>query len=349
MENHQMHGFHLRRSVVTAGLAFLAIAAGNAATAQEQVNVYSARQETLIQPQIEAFTEATGIVVRLVTGGSDALIERIRTEGVNSPADVLLTVDVGRLVRAKDAGVVRPVESEILNANIPSQYRDASGYWYGLGLRSRVIFYAPDRVDVVDLSTYESLADPMWRDRVCIRSSSNVYNQSLLASMVAHLGGEAAEAWAAGVVANMARVPQGGDRDQILAVAAGECDIAVANTYYFARMLNGTPEQREATSQVRLFWPNQEGRGAHMNISGGAVTVNAPNPENALKFLEFLTTPEAQQIYASSVFEYPVRPGVELADTLVDFGPFKADSVDLESVAAHQSDALRIFDRVGWR
>lgn len=335
--------------VGAAAAAMIVPAIASLAGAQQVVNVYSARQEVLIRPQLDAFTDATGIRVNLISGKDDALIERLRAEAANSPADVLLTVDVGRLVRAKDAGVLQAVASATLEGEIPAQYRDSQGYWIGLAVRSRVIYYAPDRVDAAELSTYEDLADARWRGRICIRSSGNVYNQSLLASLVAHLGAAEAEAWAAGVVGNMARTPQGGDRDQIAAVAAGECDIAVGNTYYFAGMLNGTAAEREAARKVRLFWPNQNGRGAHVNVSGGGVAANAPNRENAVRLLEYLVGEEAQRIYAESVYEYPVRAGVPVAPILFEFGAFKADAIDLEVVAAHQAEALRIFDRVEWR
>lgn len=336
-----------RLLAVAGALLFAALPAP--AQAQGEVNVYSARQEVLIRPQLDGFTAATGITVKLVAGNDDALIERIRAEGANSPADVLLTVDVGRLVRAKDAGILQPAATETLAQSIPPQYRDGDGSWFGLAVRGRVLFYAPDRVDEAELDTYEGLADPRWRGRICIRSSGNVYNQSLLASLVAHIGAAAAEEWAAGVVANMARPPQGGDRDQISAVAAGECDVAVANTYYFAGMLNGTPEEQAAAGRVRLFWPNQDGRGAHVNISGGAVAAHAPNRDNAVRLLEYLAGPEAQRLYAEAVYEYPVRAGVPVAPILMEFGAFKADAIDLDQVAAQQSEALRIFDRVGWR
>lgn len=341
------HAAAARIAAVAAALLFAALPAG--AQADGDVNVYSARQEVLIRPQLDAFTAATGITVNLVAGNDDALIERMRAEGANSPADVLLTVDVGRLVRAKEAGVLQPAATETLARSIPPQYRDRDGTWFGLAVRGRVIFYAPDRVDEAELDTYEGLADPRWRGRICIRSSGNVYNQSLLASMVAHAGAPAAEQWAAGVVANMARPPQGGDRDQISAVAAGECDVAVANTYYYAGMLNGTPEEREAAGRVRLFWPNQDGRGAHVNISGAAVAAHAPNRDNAVRLIEYLAGAEAQRIYAEAVYEYPVRAGVPVAPILMEFGAFRADAIALDEVAAHQSEALRIFDRVGWR
>ena len=324
-----------------------------AATAQApgEVNVYSARQEALIRPQLDAFTAATGIQVNLITAGADALLERMKAEDRNSPADLLLTTDAGRLIRAAEAGVLQPVQSATLTAAIPPKYRDPDGFWFGLGVRARVIFYAPDRVDPADLSTYEDLADAKWAGRVCIRSSGNVYNQSLLASLIAHDGADQAELWAAGVVANMARDPQGGDRDQIKAVAAGQCDLAVANTYYYAGMRDGTADEREAAAKVELFWPNQGAgqRGTHVNISGGGVGRYAPNPENAVRLLEFLVGVEAQRIYAEVVYEFPVRQGVPASDAVASFGPFDADPLDLHRLAAFQADALMMFDRVGWR
>ena len=346
-------------SALAVGLAFglsqwLAADGGfGSATAQAggEVNVYSARQEALIRPQLLAFTAATGIQVNLITASADALLERMKAEGRNSPADVLLTTDAGRLIRATQADVLRPVTSDVLTAAIPEQYRDPDGYWFGLGVRARVIFYAPGRVDPTDLSTYENLAAAEWQGRVCIRSSTNVYNQSLLASLIVHSGAANAEQWAAGVVANMARDPQGGDRDQIKAVAAGQCDVAVANTYYYAAMKVGTPREQEAAAQVALFWPNQGAgeRGTHVNISGAGVGRFAPNPGNAVRLLEFLVSPEAQRIYAEVVYEFPVRRGVPASDAVAAFGAFEADTLDLHRLEEFQSDALRMFDRVGWR
>lgn len=336
-------------TVTVVAAAIIIIAFPSHAWGQAEVNVYSARQEILIRPQLDAFTAMTGVRVNLVSGKDDALIERLRAEGPNSPADLLLTVDVGRLVRAKQTGLLQAVKSESLIAPIPTQYRDSESFWFGLAVRSRVIYFSPERVDVAELSTYEDLADDRWRGLICIRSSSNVYNQSLLASLIVNLGVVEAEAWAARMVKNMARPPQGGDRDQISAVAAGECDIAVGNTYYYAGMLNGTDRERETASGVRLFWPNQNGRGAHVNVSGGGVAAYAPNRENAILLLEYLVSEEAQRIYAEVVYEYPVRANVPVAPTLSEFGEFKADTIDLEEVAAHQAEALRIFDRVGWR
>jgi len=337
------------------GSALLAMIAATSFTspgiaADGMVNVYSYRKEALIKPQLDAFTAASGIRVNLVTGKADALLERLKSEGRNSPADILLTTDIGRMMRARDAGVLKSVQSTALASSIPAKYRDPEGHWFGLSVRARIIFYAPDRVKASELSTYEDLTQPKWKNRVCIRSSSNVYNQSLLASMIKHNGAVKAEAWARGMVANFARKPQGGDRDQIRAVAAGECDVAVANTYYYAAMGNGKKKSdRAAASKVNPYWPNQAGRGAHVNISGGAVTASAKNTANAVKLLEFLASPDAQRLYADVVNEYPVRAGVPVSSAVKAMGDFKADGILLAEVAKHQADAIRMFDRVGWR
>lgn len=342
-----MHPISVR---LLAAIAFAAGSLGGApAIAQGEVNVYSARQEALIRPQLDAFTRTTGIRVNLVTASEDAIIERMRAEGRNSPADVMLTVDVARLIRATDAGLFRPIKSPVLEQAIPSQYRDGGGRWYGLGLRARVIYYNPDKVNPAELSTYEALADAKWRGRVCIRSSNNTYNQSLLASLIAHKGAAAAEQWARGIVANMARPPTGGDRDQITGVASGECDIGVANTYYYVLMQSGTDAEKAAAAKVKAFFPQQSGGGTHVNISGGGVATNAPNPDNAQKLLEFLASAEAQKIYAEVVFEYPVRPGVAAAPALLAIGPLNPDKLELSRLAAHQAETIRIFDRVGWK
>ncbi len=348
-----MKNIRLSRAAALTICAVLAMPA--TAVAASEVNVYSSRQEVLIRPLLDAFTEETGIVVNMVSGSADALLERLKREGINSPADILLTVDVGRLIRAREAGALRAVSSETLVQAIPAQYRDPEGYWFGLSVRARVIFYAPERVSAGALSDIEGLAGPEWRDRICVRSSSNVYNQSLLASLIAHNGAEAAEDWARKVTANMARTPQGGDRDQIRAVAAGQCDVAIANTYYYARMLGSEQAgDREVAAKVRLFWPNQgtdgnAGRGAHVNISGAGVTASAKNPDSAVAFLEFLTGEEAQRMYAEVVMEYPVRPGVAPSEVVGSFGSFKADDLNLATLAVHSAEALRIFDRAGWR
>lgn len=320
----------------------------NAAVAE--VNIYSARKEALIKPVLEEFRAETGIQVNLVTGGADELIKRLELEGRNSPADLLLTVDVGRLYRAKQAGLLQPVRSETLAGIVPAHYRDSEDYWYGLSLRARVIVYAKDRVDAAELSTYEALADPKWRNRLCVRSSSNIYNQSLVASMVAHDGVEATEQWARGLVKNFARRPKGGDRDQIKAVAAGQCDLALVNTYYLAGMLDSDIRaERDAARQVAVFWPDQDGRGAHVNISGAGITRAAKNVEDAVRLLEFLVGREAQSWYAQRNYEFPVRDDVKPGDILQQWGEFKADDIELEQFGIHNADAVRLMDRADWK
>src|SRR5690606_3339734 len=278
------------------GAAALTFGGSAAALANGEVNLYSSRQEALIRPLLDMFTEQTGIRVNLVSGNDDAIIERLRVEGMNSPADVLITADAGRLHRAKSQNLLQPIQSDVLEAAIPAAYRDPDNTWFGLSLRARVIMDAPDRVDPSELSTYEALADPKWRGRLCVRSSSNIYNQSLTAALIAHHGAEKVEQWARGVVANFARPPAGGDRDQIQAVAAGQCDIAISNTYYLGGMLRSDdPAVRAAAEKVRVFWPSQDAQGAHVNVSGAGVTKAAKNRDNAVRLLEFMVSDEAQR------------------------------------------------------
>lgn len=320
------------------------------AFADEEVNIYSSRKEALIKPLLDRFTEQTGIAVNLVTGKDGALLQRLKSEGMNSPADLLITADAGNLYRAKAAGVTQPFVSEALASSIPETYRDPEGHWVGLTLRARPILYAKDRVDPQTLSTYEALADPAFKGRICIRSSDNIYNQSLVASLIAADGLEATEIWAKGLVANLARPPKGGDRDQIKAAAAGECDLAIANTYYLAGMLKSQdPGERAAAEAVTVFWPNQDGRGTHVNISGAALTASAKHKEGAVALVEFLATPEAQAWYAEANGEYPVREGVALSPTLADWGPFKADDLNLGRLGELNAEAVRLMDRAGWR
>lgn len=338
-----------RRAV--ASIAATAILFGLAGPlAGAEVNIYSYRQDALIKPQLEAFRQATGIGYNLISGDASGLIERLRNEGANSPADILLTVDVGRLHHAKKLGVLQPVESRTLETAIPAKYRDPEGYWFGLGMRARAFFYHVDRVKPSELSSYEELADPKWKGRILVRSSNNIYNQSLLAALIHHHGAQQAEAWARGVVANFARRPQGGDTDQITAVAAGEGDVAIANNYYYARLVaSKNPKDQQVVQKVRVFWPDQDGRGAHVNISGGAVTKSAKNKAEAVKLLEFLVSPEAQKIYAEVGHEYPVRPGVDRGAVVGAMGTFKADDMPLHVLGDNNAEAVRIFDRVGWR
>ncbi|MFQ5659233.1 MAG: Fe(3+) ABC transporter substrate-binding protein [Gammaproteobacteria bacterium] len=329
-------------------LAVLIMTVGPVAAAE--VNIYSARKEALIKPLLDIYSDETGVKINLVTGKADALIKRLQLEGNNSPADLLLTVDVGRLHRAKQAGLLQPVKSEVLLATVPANYRDRDGYWFGLSLRSRIIVYARDRVSPTQLSTYEALADPKWHGQLCIRSSSNIYNQSLVASLVAHQGVAATEEWAKGLVANFARSPKGGDRDQIKAVAAGQCNLALVNTYYLAGMLHSKIDAEvKAASKVALFWPNQRDRGAHVNISGAGVTRSAKHRDAAIRLLEFLVSDAAQQWYAKTNYEYPIRSGVNISETLRQWGEFKADPVDLTVLGEYNSEALRLMDRAGWK
>jgi len=318
-------------------------------SSSEGVSVYSAREEQLIKPLLDDFTEQTGIEVNLVTGDADELLQRLASEGRNTPADVLITTDAGRLHRAETLGLLQPVRSAVLNAAIPVNYRDTDGYWFGLSMRARPIMYAKGRVDRTQLSTYEALADKRWRAEICIRTSSNIYNQSLVASMIASLGEKRAERWARGLVNNFARKPTDGDRDQIEAAAAGVCDIAIANTYYYGQMLNDPDRsQQEAAGKVAIFWPNQEGRGTHVNISGAGVTKAARHRQDAVKLLEFLVSDKAQRWYAQANQEYPVKAGVAASETLRSWGGFKADSLNLSRLGELNAKAVKLMDRVGW-
>ena len=316
------------------------------------VNIYSARKEALILPILERFRDQTGIEFNLVTGKADALLKRLRMEGEASPADVFITVDAGRLHRAKEAGVLQKIGSDSIDAAVPAHLRDADGFWVALSKRARTIIYARDRVDATALSTYEGLADPTWKGRICIRSSGNIYNQSLVASMIEASGVEQTEAWAEGLVGNFARPPAGGDTDQLRAVAAGECDVAVANTYYFGRLAASSKEEDQAVAAaLKVFWPNQgEGdRGVHMNVSGVGITASAQNRERAIRLLEFLVSPEAQTWYAEVNHEYPVVPGVAASETLESFGAFNEDTLNLTALGANNRQAVELMDRAGWR
>ncbi len=324
-----------------------------AAAAAERVNVYSARHDSLIEPLLDRFSDETGIEVGLITGNSDAMIKRLEIEGASTPADVLITVDAARLHRAREGGLFRSVSSEALAEAVPPYLRDADNHWFGLSMRARVIAYSRERVERSALSTYEALAEPRWKGRLCIRSSDNVYNQSLLASIIAAHDRDYAEQWARGIVENMARPPQGGDTEQLRAIAAGICDVAIVNTYYHARMANAEddPEARATAEQIRLFFPNQSGRGAHVNVTGAGVLRHAPHPEAAVRLLEFLTRPDAQRRLARSNYEYPVRPSTQASAAVRRLGdhPFRKDHASLSRIGALNGAAVRIFDRVGWR
>ncbi|MDN3521233.1 Fe(3+) ABC transporter substrate-binding protein [Halomonas ramblicola] len=332
---------------------FAAVLAGSAfatTAAADELNLYSARHYDSDEALYQAFTEETGIEVNLLEGDSDQLIERIKREGVASPADVMITVDAGRLWRAEQEGVFQGIESEVLAERLPESMRHPEGLWFGLSQRARAIFYNPETVEAGELESYEDLADPEFEGQVCIRSSNNIYNQSLLASLIAHHGAEEAEAWAQGVVDNMARDPEGGDTDQIKGVASGECDIAVANHYYYVRLLKSDDDaDREVAEQVEIFFPNQDGRGTHVNVGGAGVVEGAPNRENAIRFLEFLASDEAQTIFAAGNYEFPVVEGIEKDEVLESWGDFKKDELNVSELGENNPEAVRIFDRVGWR
>ncbi len=318
--------------------------------ASGEVNIYSARKEDLIKPLLDDFSQQTGITVNLVTGKEEALLQRLQSEGVNTPADVLLTVDAGRLATAREAGVLQAVQSDALKVRIPATYRDPEGYWYGLSVRARPILYAEDRVKPEELSTYENLADPQWKGRICVRSSDSVYNQSLVAGLISHRGEAKTEAWAKGLVANFARPPKGGDRDQIKAVAAGECDLVLANTYYLGGMVNSNDEsERQAAAKVAVFWPDAQTTGVHVNVSGAGVTAHARNRDQAVKLLEFLASDAAQRWYADANNEYPVNPEIPPSATLAAWGEFKADTLNVAKLGELNAAAIRLMDRAGWK
>jgi iron(III) transport system substrate-binding protein len=315
-----------------------------------ELNIYSARKEALIKPLLDRFSEATGTQINLVTGKGDALLTRLQSEGINSPADLLLTVDAGRLYRAQQAGVLQPMISELLNTAIPQHLRSTDDQWFGLSVRARVIVYAKDRVDLEQLSNYEALAEPRWRGKVCARSSSNIYNQSLVASMLATKGTQHTENWLEGLVANFARTPAGGDRDQIKAVAAGLCDVAIVNSYYLGGMLRSSdPAQLKAASSVGLFWPNQDGRGTHINISGAGVTRSSQNPELAAQLIAFLASDESQRWYAEMNNEFPIRADIKVSETLRTWGGFGADKLNVTELGRNNANAIMAMDRAGWK
>lgn len=331
----------------TALVALLATALP--ALAENELNLYSARHYDTDERLYSDFTKATGITINRIEGKADELLARLQAEGANSPADVLLTVDTSRLARAKEAGVLQPIDSAELEAKIPVNFQDADNQWFGFSSRGRIIFYDKARIETPP-QTYAALADPAYKGEVCIRSSSNPYNQTLLAAIITHEGEEKAKAWAQGVVDNMAREPQGGDTDQLRGIVSGECGIAVSNTYYFARATRRDVDGLSADiAKVGHIFPDQEGHGAHMNLSGGGVAAHAPNRDNAIKFLEYLASEQAQMYFSAGNDEYPIVEGSPVAASVQQLGKFKADSVDLSKVAANIPAAQRIFNEVGWK
>ncbi|AFY37119.1 extracellular solute-binding protein family 1 [[Leptolyngbya] sp. PCC 7376] len=315
-----------------------------------ELNLYSSRHYDSDAELYDNFSQATGIKINLIEGKDDELLERLKTEGENSPADVLITVDIARLWRAQSEGLLQETDSEALISAIPENLRSTDNTWFGLTKRARIIVYNTEAVDEADLTTYEDLADPKWAGRFCVRSSSNTYNQSLVASKIVELGEEATEAWAKGLVSNFAREPEGNDTAQIKAVAAGECDLALVNSYYVARLRSSDDqESQEIIANIGAFFPNQEAGGTHVNISGAGMMANAPNPEQAQEFLEFMVTPEAQEIFANNNNEYPVIAEIEPNEVVAQFGDWQASDLPLESFGEKNADAVKLMDRAGWK
>jgi iron(III) transport system substrate-binding protein len=337
-----------------AAIAALALTIGmsSAHAADEPVlNLYSARHYQTDEALYDNFTKATGIKINRIEAGDEQLVERLKNEGAASPADVLLIVDAARLWQAEQLGLFQPVKSAVLEERIPAKYRDPAGNWYGFSYRARVIVYNKTMIDRADIATYEALADPKNKGRICTRSGSHPYNLSLIGSEIAHLGEAKAEAWAKGVVANMARMPKGGDTDQIKAVAAGECAIALSNTYYYARIMRSTqPADREIVAKTAVVFPDQGGYGTHVNISGAGVLKSAPHKENALKFLEYLASNDAQRYFADGNNEWPVVPSVKVANAALDaFGQFKIDPMPIATYGKNTAAAQRLANTVDWR
>lgn len=329
--------------------AALTAVIATSAAAEGELNLYSSRHYDTDERLYGEFEEATGITINRIEGKADELIARMEAEGANSPADILLTVDTSRLARAKNAGILQSVDSDILEDRIPANLQDLDNQWFGFSQRGRIIFFNKENMDNPP-ATYADLAKPEYKGMICIRSSNNTYNQTLLASIITHEGTEAAKSWAEGIVANMARDPQGGDTDQLRGLVSGECDLAVSNTYYFARAIRkdvkGLSAERD---KVGFVFPNQDSYGAHMNLSGAGVAANAPNKENAILFLEYLASDNAQKYFSAGNDEFPAVPSVELADSVKQLGEFKADDVNLSEVAKNLPEAQKIFNEVGWK
>lgn len=312
--------------------------------AAEEVVVYSARQEHLIKPLFDAYTENTGVKINYVTDKEGPLLERLKAEGANTPADMLITVDAGNLWQAAEQGVLAPVESEVLENNIPEHLRDPENRWFGLSVRARTIVYSTERVDPDQLKTYEDLGEPQWKDRLCLRTSKKVYNQSLVAMMIAHQGKEATEQVVRSWVDNLATEPFSSDTKLIEAIVAGQCDVGIVNTYYFGRLQKENPDIPAA-----IFWPNQESNGVHVNISGAGIAQHADQREAAIKLLEWLSGPEAQGLFAELNMEYPANPEIPAAPQVAAWGDFKQDTINVSKAGQLQAEAVMLMDRAGYR
>lgn len=337
----------LERIIVAAAI----FAAGPALAQEKVVNIYSGRHYQTDEALYSGFTKATGIKVNRIEASEDAIIERIRNEGERSPADVMITVDAGRLWRAEQLGLFQPVKSATLDKRIPENLREPGGHWYGFSMRARVIAYNKAKVKPGEITSYEQLADPKWKGRVCMRSSTNIYNLSLMGALIDHLGEQKAEQWARAVRANLAQEPKGGDTDQLKNVAAGLCDVTVSNQYYYARLARSQKaDERQVAEKIALVLPNQQSWGTHVNISGAGVLKHAPHRDAAVKFLEYLASDEAQRYFADGNNEWPVVRSVKVDNPVLNaLGDFKADKLNVAALGKNQPSSQKIYDRVAWK
>ena len=318
----------------------------------KEVNLYSQRHYSVDEVQYKNFEDLTGIKVNVVKANADELIERLKNEGENSPADLFITVDAGKLFKARESGLLQKLSTEVIEENVKEELRDPDGYWTPITYRARILVYSKERVQKHELSTYEDLINPQWKNRLLARSSSNAYNQALMSSLVANLGYEKAKEWSEGVVTNFARDPKGSDRDQVRAIAAGQGDVAIVNSYYIGILLSSDKDQDvSAGNSVEVFFPNQgeNERGSHINVSAIGLTVNSPNRENAIKLIEYLTSVDAQEVYINNSYEYPVNAKVEPAQIVKNWGEFKVDQLNLNKLGEFRGEAIKIFDSTGWK
>ena len=319
---------------------------------KNEINIYSKRHYQVDIKQYENFEKLTGIKVNVVKAGDDELLERLKNEGSNSPADLYVTVDAGKLQKGVEMGLFQKIVNDKIDANVRSELKDPNQYWIPITYRARLVVYSKDRVSLDELSTYEDLANPKWKGKLLVRSSSNAYNQALMSAMYANLGKDEVTKWSKGLVNNFARNPKGNDRDQVKAIAAGQGDIAIVNSYYIGLLLSSDKQEEiDAGNSVSIFFPNQGAgdRGAHINISGFAMTKHAPNKENALKLLKYLTSEEAQNTYVNNSYEYPANPKVQPSEIVQSWGDFKIDNLDLNLLGSFRDDAIKVFDKTGWK
>ena len=342
----------MKRIVVFISMILVLSSCGEAPKKSNEINLYSQRHYKVDEQQYKVFEKETGIKVNVVKANADELIERLKNEGENSPADLFITVDAGKLQKAKDLELLQKISSPIINQNVDVDLKDVNGYWIPITYRARIVVYSKDRVDISELSTYDNLTDEKWRNKVLVRSSSNAYNQALLSSIIANTGEESATKWASKLVKNFARDPKGNDRDQVKAITAGQGDLAIVNSYYIGLLLSSENEEEiKAGNSVGVFFPNQgeEESGSHINVSGIGLAKNAPNKENAIKLMEFLTSESAQKTYTNTSYEYPANPNVEPNEIVKKWGSFKKDILDLNKLGVFRNKAIEIFDKSAWK